>query len=136
MRTKNRNREMLTARMISDKRSIRLRQALVCPSTNARLCLVFPSFVSSQAEVCFQSSEVAEQTFQSKGFPDAVLGVSRCCRRGAVMPCIASLRWLYGAPSMVIRDPFDGYTGLPQWKSEFPLMKIGMVGRRVSELSV
>ena len=58
-----------------DKRTITFRQTLVWVSTNARLCLVFPSFVRGQTEAWFLSSKVAEQMFQSKGLSDAFLGV-------------------------------------------------------------
>ena len=98
----------VNGRMIFDKRSFGLRQTLVWVSTNARLCLVFPSFVRGQTEAWFSSSKVAEQMFQSKRLSDAFLGVLRCCREGLLMPSMASLRWLYGTPSMVIRDSFDG----------------------------
>ena len=115
---------MTNARLPFDKRSFGLRQTLVWVSTNARLCLVFPSFVRGQTKARFSSSEVAEYLFQSRGFLGAFLGVFRCCRGSLLMPCMASLRWVYGTPSMVIRDPFDGYTGLPRWLYEPPLMEI------------
>ena len=104
-------------RLFFDKRTIAFRQTLVCPSTNARLGLDKRSFVPRLPIVCERSNGGSFFVVQSRGTPVLIEGIPRCFLGGVAMLSRESADAIDGIPSMVIRDPFDGYARCPWWKS-------------------
>ena len=98
--------------MIFDKRTIAFRQTLDWASTNARLGLDKRSFVPRLPIVCEQSNARAVFTLQSRGISVPIEGIPRCFLGGVAMLSRGFPDAVHGIPSMVSRDPFDGYTGL------------------------
>ena len=99
--------------MIFDKRTIAFRQTLNWASTNARLGLDKRSFVPRLPIVCERSNARSVFIVQSRGTSVPIEGILRCRRGGVVMLSKGSPDAVHGIPSMVIRDPFDGYPNSP-----------------------
>ena len=110
--------------LLFDKRTIAFRQTLVWASTNARLCLDKRSFVPRLPIVCKRSNGGSFPVVQSRGTSVPIEGIPRCFLGGVAMLSRESADAVHGIPSMVIRDPFDGYTGPLRWLYEMPLMEI------------
>ena len=111
-------------RMLFDIRTIAFRQTLDWASTNARLGLDKRSFVPRLPIVCEQSNARLVFSLQSRGISLPIEGILRCFLGGVAMLSRGSPDALYGIPSMVIRDPFDGYTGPLRCLYETPSMGI------------
>ena len=110
--------------MIFDKRTIAFRQTLVWASTNARLGLDKRSFVPRLPIVCERSNKGAVFILRSRGISVPIEGIPRCFLGGLLMLSRGSPVALYGIPSMVIRDPFDGNPNSLRWFYDIPLMEI------------
>ena len=122
----------INGRMIFDKRTIAFRQTLDWASTNARLGLDKRSFVPRLPIVCEPSNARLVFSLRSRGISVPIEGIPRCFLGGLPMLSRESADALDGIPSMVIRDPFDGNTGLLRWEYDTPLMDIqtSLIGNR------
>ncbi|MDO4820176.1 MAG: hypothetical protein Q3994_07375, partial [Prevotella sp.] len=63
--------------------------------------------------VCKRSNGSSFLILQSRRTSVPIEGILRCRRGGVVMLSKGSHDALYGIPSMVSRDPFDGYPNSP-----------------------
>ncbi|MDO4819588.1 MAG: hypothetical protein Q3994_04325, partial [Prevotella sp.] len=78
-----------------------------------RLGLDKRSFVPRLPIVCEQSNARSFFCLRSRGTSVPIEGILRCFLRGVAMLSKGSLDAVHGIPSMVIRDPFDGYPNSP-----------------------
>ena len=115
---------LLVREGLFDKRSFGLRQTLVWASTSARLGLDKRSFVPRLPIVCKRSNGGLVFVVQSRGTDVPIEGTFRCFLGGVAMLSKGFPNAVYGIPSMVIRDPFDGYPRPLRWLSGLPLMEI------------
>ena len=99
--------------MFFDKRTIAFRQTHDWASTNARLCLDKRSFVPRLPIVCERSNARSVFSLRSRGISVPIEGIPRCFLGGVPMLSRGFPDAVHGIPSMVIRNPFDGYPNFP-----------------------